>query len=88
MTPIAAEGLPLTPPLQHLVATEPEDIAKLICHYHTDQAATEIVSAETRLVTDLLSADRVTDALRAAVTGSQQVGLPAPIPFAKEPGSA
>jgi len=88
MTPTAAEGLPLTPPLQALVADTPAGLAELILHYHRDQAASQICGAEARLVTAQLSGDRVIGALQIAVTGSPQAGAPALIPFAKEPESA
>jgi autotransporter passenger strand-loop-strand repeat protein len=39
MSDIAAEGLPLSPVLQGLVASNPSDMAALICRMHADEAA-------------------------------------------------
>jgi O-antigen biosynthesis protein len=60
MTPIAAEGLPLSPVLQGLVGDDIAALADLVMRYHTDRAANDAAGREAvRLLAREFSADRV-----------------------------
>jgi glycosyltransferase involved in cell wall biosynthesis len=65
MTPIAAEGLPLSEALQGLVADDPAAFAALILRMHADREANESLGREcSELIAREYSAERVVEALR------------------------
>jgi glycosyltransferase involved in cell wall biosynthesis len=65
MSPVAAEGLPLTGSLTELVTAEPAIFAEQILRLHADQAANERLGEEgARLVAKEFSAERVVAAFR------------------------
>jgi len=70
MTSIAAEGLPLTGSLPHLVGSGPGELAELILHLHADQGANQRAGIEgVRMVTQQFCADRVVEALGDTLDG-------------------
>ena len=68
MTPIAVEGLPVTPGVRRLVAETPEQIADLICLLHADAGANcEVAQAGLGLLAKNFTADHVRRDLSAAL---------------------
>jgi len=68
MTPVAVEGLPLTPGVRRLVADNPDGIAELICLLHADAGAnTEAAQAGLGLLAKNFTADHVRRDLSAAL---------------------
>ena len=68
MTPVAAEGLPLTAPLHALVGDAAANLAERIVHYHSDQQAADTAVAEaTRMISNAFSAEAVRAALQDAL---------------------
>jgi glycosyltransferase involved in cell wall biosynthesis len=70
MTPIAAEGLPLTATLQGLVGPDAAALAERIVHLHADPAANQAIGdAAARLVAAEFCLARVSETLREALQG-------------------
>jgi glycosyltransferase involved in cell wall biosynthesis len=68
LTPIAAEGLPLTAPLFNVIAEDPEGVADLIYSLHTDEGLnTTIGQAGLAMVKDDFSSNAVHAALARAL---------------------
>jgi len=66
MTAIAAEGLPLPPVLQELVAGTAEEMARIILRFHADEAASDAArDAGLAMIAAETSEKRVIDALAA-----------------------
>jgi glycosyltransferase involved in cell wall biosynthesis len=77
MTPMAAEGLPLTEPLKALVGDTPAALADRVLRFHADQPANEAVGREAmRFAAEGYSPDRVREALAAALGARSSVGAP------------
>jgi hypothetical protein len=73
MTPCAAEGVALPPALQRLVGHDAGELAALILRLHENRNANAAAAkAGLSLIRTVFSADAVTTALRAAVTGATQ----------------
>jgi hypothetical protein len=75
MTPIAAEGLPLSARLQDLVADTPQALAERILRYHSDRSANETAGREAMaMIASKADQRSVTQSLRSAlVSGSAQL---------------
>jgi glycosyltransferase involved in cell wall biosynthesis len=71
MTPIAAEGLPLTGTLSELVADTPAAFADLVLRFHDDTALNEAASREaSQWVTRNFAQEKVNQAFRQALFGA------------------
>ena len=85
MTPVAAEGLPLTPALQALVAGNPAAFAERILHHHADETANTTAGSEAAaLVNHHFTNTQVTQALDEAISPRTAKG---PEIAAHSPGS-
>jgi glycosyltransferase involved in cell wall biosynthesis len=76
MSALAADGLPLPPALQALVADDAEGLAQHICRLHAVEAAHRAaVKAGLALVREWGAADAVVSGLQAAIEGRQVTAL-------------
>jgi glycosyltransferase involved in cell wall biosynthesis len=74
MTPVAAEGLALTPALRSLVGVTSDEIAELICRLHTSASRNAAAAKEgTQMVMQEFSFAEVVADLSAAVSPTYQV---------------
>ncbi len=74
MSRIAAEGIPLHPPLDRLVGTDAEQIAARIVHMHSDElAAFRASDAGLSLIDGQHSEEHVVETLRTAIDGRPPV---------------
>jgi glycosyltransferase involved in cell wall biosynthesis len=72
MTPVAAEGLPLSPGLRRLVSNTRDQIADLVCHLHgSARRNTTLGRAGIKMVADAFTFTRVRDDLCAATEPRQ-----------------
>jgi glycosyltransferase involved in cell wall biosynthesis len=84
MTPVAAEGLPLSAPLQELVVDTAETFATRILRYHSDAGANQAAgAAATRLAINQFADQNVTEALGAALGKPPTAGSSFLVPFQK-----
>jgi glycosyltransferase involved in cell wall biosynthesis len=72
LTPIAGEGLALTPPLRHIVGEDPDEIACLISRLHEDpDLNARAAAAGVDLIGKHFSKERVRSELQGALTRSK-----------------
>jgi T5SS/PEP-CTERM-associated repeat protein len=72
MSPVAAEGFSLPSLLTHLVAAEPDEIARIIIRMHSDAKANDMMAGSgVAFVAEQWSAVRVDEALGAAVASGR-----------------
>ncbi|HWG05758.1 MAG TPA: Hint domain-containing protein [Beijerinckiaceae bacterium] len=77
MTPVAAEGLPLTGGLRKLVGRNDAELVERIIDLHGDKLATFLAGYEgIKMVVQEFSAERVTEAMRKAVPNRSPTRLP------------
>jgi glycosyltransferase involved in cell wall biosynthesis len=77
MTPIAAEGLPLTPALRGLVSENPDQLANLIWRAHKDaEFSSKATAAGLDLITREFSTEQVRSALQAVLLRPEAHSVP------------
>ena len=75
MSPIAAEGIPLSPALKELVGSTAEQMSEAICLLHNEPAVhMACASAGQRLIREYFNADRLDEAMSAVIAqGTPQI---------------